>query len=202
MKPDNLPLLGQDSSQPQPDQSIRTRLLRSRIITLSSEVNDELANQVIGEMLLLANEDPDKDITMYINSPGGSVSAGMAIYDIMQFIPCNVKTVSIGLSASMGQLLLAAGSPGKRYALPNTRIMMHQPLGGVGGAATEIRIQYEQMKYIKSRLALLIAKHTGQPLERIVADSDRDRWFSAEEAVEYGIVDHLITDAEQLENNE
>jgi ATP-dependent Clp protease protease subunit len=179
--------------------SVRARLLRSRIVVLGTQVDDEVANNLVGEMLLLAADDPKNDITMFINSPGGSVSAGMAIYDTMQFIPCDVRTVSMGLSASMGQFLLCAGTPGKRFALPHTRIMMHQPLGGIGGTASDVRIQAEQMNYTKRLLAELIAKHTGQPFDRIAADSDRDRWFSAEEAAEYGLVDRVITTISELE---
>jgi len=182
------------------DPSIRTRLLRSRIVVLGTQVDDEVANSLVGEMLLLAADDPSKDITLFINSPGGSVSAGMAIYDTMQFVPCDIRTVSMGLSASMGQFLLCAGAPGKRFALPHSRIMMHQPLGGIGGSASDVRIQAEQMTFTKNMLAELIATHTGQPLDRIVADSDRDRWFSAAEAAEYGLVDKVITTAKELEN--
>jgi ATP-dependent Clp protease protease subunit len=194
----NTPFMN-DAPAPQPAQfgepSLRNRLLRNRIVVLGTQVDDEVANTIVGELLLLAAEDPDKDITLFINSPGGSVSAGMAIYDTMQFIPCDVRTISMGLAASMGQFLLCAGAPGKRYALPHTRVMMHQPLGGIGGSASDIRIQAEQMTYTKTLLASLIAKHSGQPLERIAADSDRDRWFSADEAAEYGLVDHVVTDA-------
>ena len=178
--------------------SLRSRLLRNRILVLGTQVDDEVANNLVGEMLLLTAEDPSKDITLFINSPGGSVSAGMAIYDTMQFVPCDIRTVSMGLAASMGQFLLCAGSPGKRFALPHTRIMMHQPLGGIGGSASDIRIQAEQMNYTKSLLAGLIAKHSGQSLERIESDSDRDRWFSADEAAEYGLVDKVITDVSEI----
>jgi ATP-dependent Clp protease protease subunit len=183
---------------PSGEPSLRNRLLRNRIVVLGTQVDDDVANNLAGEMLLLAAEDPDKDITLFINSPGGSVSAGMAIYDTMQFIPCDVRTVSMGLAASMGQFLLCAGAPGKRFALPHTRVMMHQPLGGIGGSASDIRIQAEQMNYTKNLLAGLIAKHSGQPLDRIVADSDRDRWFSASEAAEYGLVDRVITNASEI----
>jgi ATP-dependent Clp protease protease subunit len=157
-----------------------------------------MANTLCAQMLLLAAEDPDKDIWLYINSPGGSVSAGMAIYDTMQFVKNDVATVAMGLAASMGQFLLCAGAPGKRYALPNARIMMHQPLGGLGGTASDIKIQAEQMLYTKKRLAQQIAEHTGQTLEQIEADSDRDRWFTAEQAKEYGFVDHVVTNARQV----
>ncbi|NUP01751.1 MAG: ATP-dependent Clp protease proteolytic subunit [Nonomuraea sp.] len=173
-----------------PDQ-LSQRLLKERIVVLGQEVDDEICNRLCGELLLLAAEDPKRDITLYINSPGGSVSAGMALYDMMQFIPCDVATVAMGFAASMGQLLLTAGAPGKRYALPNARIVMHQPLGGIGGSASDIQIQADNMLYTKRRMAEIIAHHTGQPLERIQHDSDRDRWFTAQEALEYGFVDHI-----------
>ncbi|HEX4812905.1 MAG TPA: ATP-dependent Clp protease proteolytic subunit [Nonomuraea sp.] len=173
-----------------PDQ-LSQRLLRERIVVLGQEVDDEICNRLCGELLLLAAEDPKRDITLYINSPGGSVHAGMALYDMMQFVPCDVATVAMGFAASMGQLLLTAGAKGKRYALPNARVVMHQPLGGIGGSASDIQIQADNMIYTKRRMAELIAHHTGQPLERIQADSDRDRWFTAQEALEYGIVDHI-----------
>jgi len=174
------------------------RLLRERIIFLGSEVRDDMANALCAQMLLLAAEDPDKEIWLYINSPGGSVSAGMAIYDTMQYVKPDVGTVAMGLAASMGQFLLCAGAPGKRYALPNARIMMHQPLGGLGGTASDIKIQAEQMLYTKKRLAEQIAFHTGQTLEQIEKDSDRDRWFTAEQAKEYGFVDHVVTSAHDV----
>jgi len=173
-----------------PDQ-LGQRLLKERIVVLGQEVDDDICNKLCGELLLLAAEDPKRDITLYINSPGGSVHAGMALYDMMQFIPCDVATVAMGFAASMGQLLLCAGAPGKRYALPNARIVMHQPLGGIGGSATDIQIQAENMIHTKRRMAEIIAHHTGQPLERIQADSDRDRWFTAREALDYGFVDHI-----------
>jgi ATP-dependent Clp protease protease subunit len=173
-----------------PDQ-LSQRLLKERIIVLGQEVDDEICNRLCGELLLLAAEDPKRDITLYINSPGGSVYAGMALYDMMQFVPCDVATVAMGFAASMGQLLLCAGAPGKRYALPNSRIVMHQPLGGIGGSAADIQIQAENLLYTNRRMAELIAHHTGQPLERIQADSDRDRWFTAQEALEYGFIDHI-----------
>ncbi|AQZ64030.1 ATP-dependent Clp protease proteolytic subunit [[Actinomadura] parvosata subsp. kistnae] len=173
-----------------PDQLGR-RLLKERIVVLGQEVDDEICNRLCGELLLLAAEDPQQDITLYINSPGGSVQAGLALYDMMQFIPCDVRTVAMGLAASMGQVLLTAGTKGKRYALPNARVVMHQPLGGIGGSASDIQIQAENMLYTKRRMAEIIAHHTGQPLERIQADSDRDRWFTARQALEYGIVDHI-----------
>ncbi|MEV4113037.1 ATP-dependent Clp protease proteolytic subunit [Nonomuraea sp. NPDC049695] len=174
------------------------RLLRERIIVLGQEVNDEIANRICAELLLLAADDPDRDISLYINSPGGSVSAGMAIYDMMEYVPNDVSTVVMGMAASMGQFLLTAGARGKRYALPHARVMMHQPSGGIGGTAADIAIQAEQMLYVKKTLAERIAFHTGQPLEQIEADSDRDRWFTAEEAKDYGFIDHVVRSARQV----
>jgi ATP-dependent Clp protease protease subunit len=174
------------------------RLLRHRIVFLGQQVDDEIANRICAELLLLAAENDHRDITLYINSPGGSVSAGMAIYDIMEYVPNDIQTVAMGLAASMGQFLLCAGTMGKRYALPHARIMMHQPSGGIGGTASDIKIQAEQMLYVKHTLAELIANHTGQPAEQIEADSDRDRWFTAEEAKDYGLVDHVVRSATQV----
>ncbi|GAA3103424.1 ATP-dependent Clp protease proteolytic subunit [Nonomuraea sp. NPDC049421] len=174
------------------------RLLRERIIVLGQEVNDEIANRICAELLLLAADDPERDITLYINSPGGSVSAGMAIYDMMEYVPNDVSTVVMGMAASMGQFLLTAGARGKRYALPHARVMMHQPSGGIGGTAADIAIQAEQMLYVKKTLAERIAFHTGQPLEQIESDSDRDRWFTAEEAKDYGFIDHVVRSARQV----
>ncbi|WP_262367144.1 ATP-dependent Clp protease proteolytic subunit [Microbispora sp. NBC_01189] len=174
------------------------RLLRERIVVLGTQVNDEVANRLCAELLLLAADDPDRDIWMYINSPGGSVTAGMAIYDMMEYVPNDVCTVAMGLAASMGQFLLCAGARGKRYALPHARIMMHQPSGGIGGTAADIAIQAEQMLYVKKTLAERIASHTGQPLDQIERDSDRDRWFTAEEAKDYGFIDHVVRSARQV----
>ena len=173
--------------------AVDERLLRERIIWLEGEVRDDNSNRIVKQLQVLSAEDPERDITMYINSPGGSVSAGMAIYDAMMLIPNDVATVAMGLAASMGQFLLCAGARGKRSATPNTRIMMHQPLGGIGGTASDIKIQAEQMLMLKKRLAELIAFHSGQSVETIEADSDRDRWFSAEDACTYGLIDHVIT---------
>lgn len=167
-------------------------LLKQRIVVLGSEVNDEVANYITAQLLYLEGQDREKDIWLYINSPGGSVTAGLAIYDTMQFINPDVGTICMGLSASMGQFLLSAGAPGKRYSLPHARIMMHQPLGGIGGQASDIAIQAEQLAHIKKLLAQKIADHTGQSLDQIEADSDRDRWFTSEEAKEYGIIDKVI----------
>ncbi len=179
------------------DERIYQRLLKERIIFLGSEVRDENANAICAQLLLLAAEDPEKDIRLYINSPGGSVSAGMAIFDTMQFVQPDVATVAMGLAASMGQFLLSAGTPGKRFATPHARIMMHQPSGGIGGTASDIKIQAEQMLHIKRQMGELIAQHTGQTPEQIEVDSDRDRWFTADQAKEYGFVDHVVTTAAQ-----
>ncbi|ANS78508.1 ATP-dependent Clp protease proteolytic subunit [Serinicoccus hydrothermalis] len=173
------------------DDQIYNRLLKERIIFLGSDVRDDNANAICAQLLLLAAEDPEKDIWLYINSPGGSVTAGMAIFDTMQWIPNDVATVAMGLAASMGQFLLSAGAPGKRYATPHARVMMHQPSGGIGGTASDIKIQAEQMLHIKRQMAELIAEHTGQSQEQITRDSDRDRWFTAAEAKDYGFVDHV-----------
>ncbi len=189
------------SQQPQGmglDDQVYNRLLRERIIFLGSVVEDSNANAICAQLLLLAADDPDRDIWLYINSPGGSVSAGMAVYDTMQFVKNDVATVSMGLAASMGQFLLCAGAPGKRYSLPHSRIMMHQPSGGLGGTASDIRIQAEQMLYTKKKMADLIAQHTGQSVETIERDSDRDRWFTADEAREYGMVDQVVSSAGQV----
>ena len=179
------------------DDHIYNRLLKERIIFLGSEVRDENANAICAQLLLLAAEDPEKDIWLYINSPGGSVTAGMAIFDTMQWVPNDVATVAMGLAASMGQFLLSAGAAGKRYATPHARVMMHQPSGGIGGTASDIKIQAQQMLHIKKQMAELISRHTGQTLDQIELDSDRDRWFTAEEAMAYGFVDHVYTSAGQ-----
>lgn len=173
--------------------SVFERLLRERIIFLGTQVDDEIANKLCAQILLLSAEDPERDISLYINSPGGSVTAGMAIFDTMQFSPCDVATYGMGLAASMGQFLLSAGAPGKRYALPHARIMMHQPSAGVGGTASDIAIQAQQFGEVKKEMAELIAQHTGQTVEKIREDSDRDRWFKAQEAKDYGLVDHVIS---------
>ena len=174
------------------------RLLRHRIIFLGQQVDDDIANRICGEIVLLAAEDPKRDISIYINSPGGSVYAGMAIYDIMQYVPNDVATYAMGMAASMGQFLLTAGAPGKRYALPHAQVLMHQPSGGIGGTASDIRIQAEQMLYIKRTLFERTAYHTGRPIEQIEKDADRDRWFTAEEAKEYGFVDKVIRSAVEV----
>ncbi|MFI5590999.1 ClpP family protease [Amycolatopsis sp. NPDC051758] len=172
--------------------SVFEQLLRDRIVFLGSEVTDDVANRIIAQLLLLAADDPDKDITFYLNSPGGSVTAGMAIYDTMQLVKPDVSTWGLGFVASMGQFLLSSGTPGKRYLLPNTRIVMHQPSAGIGGAATDIAIQAEVFGKMKRRIAEITARQTGQTVERITTDADRDRWFDAEEALAYGFVDHIV----------
>jgi ATP-dependent Clp protease protease subunit len=168
------------------------RLLKERIIFLGSAIDETVANQVCAQLLLLAAEDAEKDINLYVNSPGGSVTDGLAIYDTMQYVSCDVSTICVGLAASMGQFLLCAGAPGKRFALPHSRILMHQPSGQMQGQATDIAIQAEQIVYLKRMMAERISFHTGQPIERIEADSDRDRWFTAEEAKDYGFIDRVI----------
>jgi ATP-dependent Clp protease protease subunit len=174
------------------------RLLRHRIIFLGQQVDDDMANRICAELVLLASEDAKRDISIYINSPGGSVYAGMAIYDMMQYVPNDVATYAMGMAASMGQFLLTAGARGKRYALPHAQILMHQPSGGIGGTASDIRIQAEQMLYIKRTLFERTAYHTGRPIEQIEEDADRDRWFTAEEAKEYGFVDQVIRSAVEV----
>ncbi|MDP9386552.1 MAG: ATP-dependent Clp protease proteolytic subunit [Actinomycetota bacterium] len=176
---------------------IYQRLLKERIVFLGTQVDDQSANLICAQLLLLAAEDAERDIAIYINSPGGSVTAGLAIYDTMQYVPCDVSTVCMGLAASMGQFLLCVGAAGKRYALPHSRILMHQPSGSMQGQAADIAIQAEQIIYLKRMMAERIAHHTGQPVERIEADSDRDRWFTAEEALEYGFIDRVIDRAAQ-----
>jgi len=170
------------------------RLLNERIIFLGQQVDDEIANKITAQLLLLAS-DPERDIFLYINSPGGSVTAGMAIYDTMQYIKNDVVTIAMGMAASMGQFLLTAGAKGKRFALPNAEILMHQPSAGLGGSATDIRIQAQQLVRLKHRMSELIAEHSGQTVEQITKDSDRDRWFQPKEAVEYGLIDGIMYSA-------
>jgi ATP-dependent Clp protease protease subunit len=183
-----------------PGQDIYNRLLRERIVFLGTDVNDTIANQLAAQILYLDGQDSEQDIWLYINSPGGSISAGMAIYDTMQFVTAEVGTVCMGLAASMGQFLLCAGAPGKRFALPHSQIMMHQPSGGFQGQASDIAIQAERMLYIKRLMAERIAFHTGQNVEQIEEDSERDRWFTAEQAKEYGIIDKVIAARGQLDD--
>lgn len=177
--------------------SVYERLLRERIIFLGTQVDDDIANKLCAQILLLSAEDPTKDISLYINSPGGSVTAGMAIYDTMQFAECDIATYGMGLAASMGQFLLTAGTKGKRYALPHARIMMHQPSAGIGGSAADIAIMAEQFAHTKRELNELQAMHTGKSIEQVTVDADRDRWFTAKQALEYGFIDHVISHADQ-----
>ena len=186
-----------DGDMPSMPDPIFNRLLKDRIIWMGEEVKDDMANRICAQMLMLAAEDPKKDIWLYINSPGGSITAGMAIYDTMQLIQPDVATVGLGMCASMGQFLLSAGAKGKRYALPHARIMMHQPSAGIGGSASDIAIMAEQFAHTKREMAELIALHTGQTVEQITEDSDRDRWFTAAAAKEYGFVDHVVSRARQ-----
>ena len=173
-------------------------LLQDRIIFLGTQVEESIGNQLAAQMLLLSADDPRRDIHLYINSPGGSVTAGMAVYDTMQFVDCDVATYAMGMAASMGQFLLAAGAPGKRYALPNAQIMMHQPSAGIGGTAADVAIQAAMLRDLKRRMTELQALHSGQSVEQIEQDSDRDRFFTAEQAREYGFVDHVLTSASAL----
>ncbi len=195
--PPSVVAAAEQSGLPLGDQLFQ-RLLRHRIILLGQQVDDEIANRICAELVLLASEDDKRDISIYINSPGGSVYAGMAIYDVMQYVPNDIATYAMGMAASMGQFLLTAGAPGKRYALPHAQILMHQPSGGIGGTASDIRIQAEQMLYIKRTLFERTSYHTGQPIEQIEKDADRDRWFTAEEAKEYGFVDQVIRSAVEV----
>ncbi len=192
-----LPIAAQNGMS-DPSADIYLRLLQERIVFLGTEVNDTVANLITAQLLHLEGQDSERDIWLYINSPGGSVTAGMAIYDTMQFIGPDVGTICMGLGASMGQFLLCAGAKGKRYALPHARIMMHQPSGGFQGQAADIAIQAEQMSHIKKLLAERIADHTGQTVEQIETDSDRDRWFTAAQAQEYGIIDHVIRNRNEI----
>jgi len=193
-----VPMVVEQTSRGERAYDIYSRLLRDNIIFLGTPIDDQVANLIISQMLYLEAQEPEKDISLYINSPGGSVYAGMAIYDIMQYVPNDIATYAMGMAASMGQFLLTAGAPGKRYALPHAQVLMHQPSGGIGGTASDIRIQAEQMLYIKRTLFERTAFHTGRPIEEIERDADRDRWFTAEEAKEYGFVDQVIRSAVEV----
>ena len=188
-----VPYVIEQTSRGERSYDIYSRLLKDRIIFLGEEVNDTTASLVVAQMLFLEAEDPDKDIHLYINSPGGSVTAGMAIYDTMQFVKCDVSTICIGMAASMGAFLLAGGAKGKRFALPNAEIMIHQPLGGAQGQATEIEIAAKHILHTKEKLNRMLAENTGRPYEEVCEDTDRDNWKTAEEAKEYGLIDEVIT---------
>ena len=190
-----IPYVIEKSGREERAMDIYSRLLKDRIIFLGTQVNDDVANAVVAQLLFLQSDDPKTDVHMYINSPGGSISAGLAIYDTMQFVNCDVATYCVGQCASMGAVLLAAGSPGKRKALPNSRIMIHQPLAGMEGTAEDILIHAKEFMKVKERLNRILIKHTGHPLEKIEKDTDRDRFMSAEEALEYGLIDHIIEHA-------
>ena len=188
-----VPMVVEQTGRGERSYDIFSRLLKDRIIMLSGEVTDESANLIVAQLLFLESEDPDKDIFLYINSPGGSVTAGMAIYDTMNYIKADVSTICVGMAASMGAFLLSSGAKGKRYALPNAEVMIHQPLGGFQGQATDIGIHANRMLKIKERLNKILSENTNQPLEKLSADVERDYFLDAEEAVEYGIVDKVIT---------
>ncbi len=192
-----IPMVIEQSGRGERAYDIYSRLLKERVVFLVGPVNDATANLVVAQLLFLESENPDKDIFFYINSPGGSVTAGMGIYDTMQFIKPDVSTLCIGQAASMGAFLLAAGAKGKRYALPNSRVMIHQPLGGFQGQASDIEIHAKEILYLKQKLNDMLAKHTGQPIERIERDTDRDNFLSADAAVEYGLVDKVLTRREE-----
>ncbi len=187
-----VPMVVEQSNKGERSYDIYSRLLKDRIIFLGGEIDDDTANLVVAQLLFLEADDPDKDICLYINSPGGSVTAGMAIYDTMQYIRCDVSTICIGMAASMGAFLLAAGAKGKRRALPNCEIMIHQPLGGARGQATDVAIQAEQLLKIKKKINDILSARTGQPIDKIQADTERDNYMSAEAAKAYGLVDEII----------
>lgn len=194
-----MPYVIEQTSRGERSYDIYSRLLKDRIIFLGTTVNDDVANLIVAQLLFLESDDPEKDINFYINSPGGSVSAGMAIYDTMQYIKPDIATVCIGQAASMGALLLTAGTNGKRYSLPNSRIMIHQPLGGAQGQASDIEIQAKEILRMKETLNVMMASHTGQDMKKIKRDTDRDYFMSGEEAKKYGIVDHVVTNRGELE---
>ncbi len=188
-----VPVVVEQTNRGERSYDIFSRLLKDRIIFLSEEVNDVTASLVVAQLLFLEGEDPDKDIQFYINSPGGSITSGMAIYDTMQYIKCDVSTICVGMAASMGAFLLAAGAPGKRFALPNSEIMIHQPLGGMQGQATDIKIHADRIIKIKETLNKILSERTGKPLEVIERDTERDNFMTAQEAMEYGLIDQVIT---------
>ena len=188
-----VPMVVEQTGRGERSYDIFSRLLNDRIIMLSDEVNDATASLVVAQMLYLEGQDPDKDIHLYINSPGGSITSGMAIYDTMQYVKCDVSTICVGMAASMGAFLLAAGAKGKRYALPNSEIMIHQPLGGAKGQASDIKIQAEHILRIKDKMNRMLSEMTGQPLEKVTSDTDRDNFLTAQQALEYGLIDRIMT---------
>ena len=193
-----IPYVVEQTSRGERSYDIYSRLLKDRIIFLGGEIDDDVANTVVAQMLFLEMEDPDADIMLYINSPGGSVSAGMAIYDTMHFVKCDVSTICVGMAASMGAFLLAGGTKGKRFALPNSEILIHQPLGGTEGQASDIAIQAAHMARIKERMNRILAENTGNSYEQLVKDTDRDNWMTAEQALEYGLIDHIYTTRKEV----
>jgi ATP-dependent Clp protease, protease subunit len=195
-----IPTVIEQTSRGERAYDIYSRLLKDRIIMLGSAIDDSVANSLVAQLLFLEAEDPEKDISIYINSPGGSITAGMAIFDTMQFIKPDIQTICIGMSASMGAFLLAAGTKGKRYALPNAEVMIHQPLGGAQGQATEIEIAAKRILFLREKLNTILAERTGQPIEVIAADTERDNFMTAERAKEYGLIDHIITRSDMKEN--
>ncbi len=197
-----IPTVIEQTSRGERAYDIYSRLLKDRVIMLGSGIDDNVANSIVAQLLFLEAEDPEKDISIYINSPGGSITAGMAIYDVMQFIKPDVQTVCIGMAASMGAFLLAAGTQGKRYALPNAEVMIHQPLGGAQGQATEIEIAAKRILFLREKLNQILSDRTGQPLEVISRDTDRDNFMTAERALEYGLIDQIITRNKLPENHE
>jgi len=197
-----VPMVVERTSRGERSYDIFSRLLKERIIFLSGQVDDHMANLITAQLLFLEAEGPDKDIYMYINSPGGVVTSGMAIYDTMQYIRCDVSTLCVGQAASMGAHLLASGAPGKRYALPNARVMIHQPLGGFQGQATDIEIHAREILKLKEHMNAMMAKHTGQPLEKVSEDVERDYFLTAQEACDYGLIDQVLTSREEVKNNE
>lgn len=197
-----IPTVIEQSARGERAYDIYSRLLKDRIIMLSSQIDDDVANSVIAQLLFLDAQDPDKDIFLYINSPGGSVTSGMAIFDTMNFVKSDVQTIVMGMAASMGSFLATAGAKGKRYALPNAEIMIHQPLGGAQGQATEIEIAARHILKIKAKLNTILAERTGQPIEVIERDTDRDNYMSAEEAKQYGLIDHIMASSQELHDSQ
>ncbi len=197
-----VPIVVEQSNRGERSYDIYSRLLKDRIVFLGTSINDDVANAIIAQLLFLESDDPEKDIYLYINSPGGTISSGLAIYDTMNYVRCDVATICVGQASSMGAILLSAGAPGKRHALPHSRVMLHQPLGGVQGQASDIEIRAQEILLLRERLNEILAEHTGQPLEQIQSDTDRDFFMSASEAMEYGIIDEILRQrkAEQPEN--